>query len=263
MIAQKVAAYLPVFAGVIASDGKVNRIGTAKGREFEARFEKSGFDYIGNSAQDLPIWLAARESHVVSPNSRLLASIRRAKVGITTIYERPRRKSPVALWLRTIRIHQWAKNLLIFVPPMLAHNPAAVFETTVAFVAFGLVASSGYVINDVLDLEADRKHCSKRRRPFASGELPISGALIAIPLLLVLAGATSVALPQAFALTLLAYFVSSLAYSLRLKHCIVVDMVSGRTLYGSDFSRWSCNRHPYLAMDISSIGLPPSLVWRR
>ncbi len=64
VIAQKVAAYLPVFAGVIASDGKVNRIGTAKGREFEARFEKSGFDYIGNSAQDLPIWLAARESHV-------------------------------------------------------------------------------------------------------------------------------------------------------------------------------------------------------
>ena len=217
VIAQKIAQHLPVFAGVIASDGEVNRVGTAKLREIEARFGEGGFDYVGNSKQDLSIWLQARESHVVGPKSRLLASMRRAQVKIVAVYERPRRECALSLWLRAIRIHQWAKNLLVFVPCVLAHNSAVVVEAVVGFVAFGLVASSGYLINDLMDLPQDRLHKTKRNRPFASGALSLVAPLALIPVLWMFAIGLSLTLPTQFGLLLAIYFVCSLFYSMRLK----------------------------------------------
>jgi 4-hydroxybenzoate polyprenyltransferase len=137
--------------------------------------------------------------------------------------------------LRTVRAHQWVKNLLVFVPILLDHR---LFERDVmmrgliAFVAFCLAASGGYVLNDLMDLEADRHHPAKRDRPFASSTLPVAAGMALAPLLLVASiviGATL--LPRDFLPLLLLYIVSTTAYSSYLKRIAVLDVLLLAGLY--------------------------------
>lgn len=137
--------------------------------------------------------------------------------------------------LRALRVHQWAKNLLLFVPLVAAHRvlePSRVVQALLAFVSFSLCASSVYVVNDLMDLEADRVHPSKRRRPFASGELPVRAGLWLAPLLLGAGAAVALALlPLPFAALLGAYFATTLAYSLYLKQVLMLDVLVLAGLY--------------------------------
>lgn len=229
-IAERIRAHLGIFDDVIASDGAVNLVGSRKREALEARFGRRGFDYIGDSRKDLAIWRIARRSFVVNPSGRLLGSLRRRNIAATGCCFKPKAERQVTLWLRAIRIHQWAKNLLLFAPLALGHR-LVLFEAALAFLAFSLTASAGYLINDLLDLEADRKHVHKRHRPLASGDLPAGCALVAVPVLLVLAGTAALRLPAIFAVTLAGYFVSSLAYSLWLKRAAPFDVILLAGLY--------------------------------
>lgn len=147
----------------------------------------------------------------------------------------PPRASTLAAWAEALRLHQWIKNVLIFVPLLSSHqltNAALLTDAMLAFLFFGLCASSVYILNDLLDLEDDRHHLSKRNRPFASGRLSIKAGLIAFPLLLIWAFAGAILLlPWEFAGTMGAYYLLTLTYSLQLKRQMALDVIALAVLY--------------------------------
>lgn len=231
--ATEVARHLALFDEVIASDGTVNLAGRRKGALLGERYGEQGFDYIGNEVRDLAIWRLARRAVVVSPDDRLARRGElKDRVERTFVPEpRPRATS----WLRALRLHQWAKNALIFVPALVSH---LIFQWPVlqaavlAFLCFGLCASGNYVINDLLDLDADRVHPHKRLRPFASGELPLAAGIVAAGLLLVTGiGGAFWLLGPAFGGVLLAYLVGTFWYSWTLKRIAMVDVLALAGLY--------------------------------
>jgi 4-hydroxybenzoate polyprenyltransferase len=137
-------------------------------------------------------------------------------------------------YLRALRLHQWLKNLLVFVPLFAAHlidSREGLIAAALAFVAFGLCASSVYVLNDLLDLDSDRGHVRKRLRPFASGLIPVAHGLALAPLLLLAAALLNQALPWTFGAVLTGYFVCTLAYSMLLKRQVIVDVLMLAGLY--------------------------------
>ncbi len=224
-LVRQVADYLRIFDGVLATDGEGNLTGREKRDRLVAEFGERMFDYAGDSWRDLPVWSSARKAIVVHATKSL--SRRVAKVSEVE-YVLESREEWVGTYGRALRLHQWLKNLLVFVPLAMAYpslNLDALFRTCVAFVAFGLVASSVYLLNDLIDLPADRHHPHKRQRPFATGALSPLWGMVSSPLLAVLGFLTGLLLPPAFLGTLVLYWAANLAYSLWLKQIPVLDVI--------------------------------------
>jgi 4-hydroxybenzoate polyprenyltransferase/phosphoserine phosphatase len=231
--ARTVATHLGLFAGVIATDGKRNLKGREKRDELVRRFGERGFDYAGDSSADLDVWPAAREAIVVNASASSARVARKLGDRAADVIESPRRSLPLVV-LEAMRVRQWVKNLLVLLPVALAHRvlePTPLFHALLAFLAFGLGASAVYVLNDLLDLEADRHHPVKRERPFAAGELPLQTGLVLVPLLVVPSLVIALVLPRSFLLVLLLYFVLTTAYSLVLKEIALVDVLLLASLY--------------------------------
>jgi 4-hydroxybenzoate polyprenyltransferase/phosphoserine phosphatase len=244
--ANRIAAHLGLFDGVLASDGQHNLAGKNKLAAFQSRFGDN-FSYIGNSVVDLPLLQHCKEPMVANPTPGLRSALRSAH--ITPVRTFNERVSSTKAWLKAIRLHQWAKNVLIFVIMLLSHAwaPGIVAAVVIAFFSFGFCASATYIVNDLLDLEVDRQHPRKRLRPFASGDLSaLSGVLVvvlflAISLVLALLVPRAVAVlspelfhsikPHYFLLWLGIYLVTTLAYSLRLKRSVLVDVIVLSGLY--------------------------------
>ncbi len=230
-IADAVAVHLGIFDEVLASDGQTNLGGTHKAQALERRFGAGGFDYAGNARTDIKVWSRARQAVVVNaPESVSRAARQVSEVGQTFA---PQPVGPGTL-ARVLRMHQWAKNLLLFMAPLAAHMlPEAGLATSLilAFLAFSLCASAVYVANDLLDLDSDRHHPRKRRRPFASGRVPVAIGVALAPLLL--GGALLLALQvgPAFVAWLVAYFALTCAYSWGLKRLVIVDCLVLAMLY--------------------------------
>ncbi|MFY0693057.1 MAG: UbiA family prenyltransferase [Paracoccaceae bacterium] len=211
------------------SDPDCNLTGAAKAARLVETFGEGGFDYAGNARADLPCWEKARRVIVVSPNpvlSRQLGAL-----------EKPVEVVPDGTgWrdvLHELRPHQWVKNLLLFLPMLAAH----LFEfdrflvVLVAAIAFSLGASSLYVVNDMLDLEADRMHPAKHLRPIASGRFPIHLAMIFSLGLAIAALGLSLLVGMSVFLITAAYLAGGLLYSLALKKSRWVDLVALTFLY--------------------------------
>ena len=230
-LAHRVADHLGFFSGVLGSDGATNLTGTEKLDGLRRHLDSAAFDYIGNDSPDLPLLAQATESMVANPSLRLRLGLRSS--GIHPSREFQERRNVLKSLLKAIRIHQWAKNLLIFVPLLLGHEVTLQRLATafLAFCCFSLTASATYIVNDLLDIEADRRHHRKRQRPFASGDLSaLSGlAIVAIFLLLALTGIRF--LQPAFVGWLLVYLATTLAYSLYLKRVALVDVLVLAGLY--------------------------------
>ena len=232
-VAETVAAHLGLFDGVFASDGHTNLKAEAKAAKLVALFGQSRFDYAGDAAADRPVWRAARQAILVNPPASLLALVQ-SECADTLVLGEPRAAWPRArLLAKAVRVHQWAKNLLIFAPMLAAHRASlgVVLQAILAFVAFSLCASSVYLLNDLLDLPHDRAHTTKSRRPFASGALDLRVAPPLMALLLGSAVLISVLLPARFLIMLALYYVSTLAYSLVLKRHMVWDVIMLAALY--------------------------------
>jgi 4-hydroxybenzoate polyprenyltransferase/phosphoserine phosphatase len=230
-IAKQVASYLQIFDRVLASDGAINLSGQNKRTRLVAEFGEKYFDYAGNSRRDLAVWSSARKAILVNPTK----SLSRAAAGVTEIEQVfPSRKRRLRLYLQALRLHQWLKNLLVFVPLVMAHR---FFEldllgrTFLAFLAFGLCASSVYLANDLLDLPSDRHHPRKRQRPFAAGELSPYWGLGLAPFLQGLSLLVSLLLPLPFLGMLVIYYVLNLAYSFYLKRIVLLDVIVLAGLY--------------------------------
>ena len=230
-IGDAMAKQIGLFDEVCASDEKVNLSGRRKARMLVDRFGKTGFDYAGNGLVDLAIWAEARRAIVVS-NSPGLARKAEALCEVERVF-RPPTPGP-RVWLQALRIHQWAKNLLIFIPLMGAHqwhNPSKLGAVGLAFFVFSICASDVYVLNDLFDLEADRHHATKRHRPFASGRLSLLSGMIGAPLLLLASILLALLLPLPFGGTLACYYLLTFLYSLRLKQVEILDVLTLAALY--------------------------------
>jgi 4-hydroxybenzoate polyprenyltransferase/phosphoserine phosphatase len=232
-LASKVAEHLDLFDGVIASDGTNNLAGRKKAERLVELFGRGGFDYCGNEWRDVAIWSCARSAVIVNGPPRLERELGTNGSG-NVVRTFPRTGKRLRAVVRALRPHQWAKNVLVLVPLFAAHRVgelSAVADVLSGLLAFCLCASSVYVLNDMLDLEADRAHARKSKRPFATGDLSLTTGFALAPSLL--AGAVLIAafLPEKFQFWLAAYYVLTAAYSFALKRILLVDAVTLASLY--------------------------------
>lgn len=226
----ELAERLGGIAGVFASDGKVNLSGEAKANALVGEFGEGGFDYAGNCKADYPVWRRARKAYVVSANRRFhRQAVRRFPEAKAVL----RPSASLRAYLRALRTHQWAKNVLVFLPAIAGHrfDYPSVAKTLLAFVCFCLAASSAYIINDLLDLPADRSHPMKRHRPFASGAIPVAHGPFMAAVLLAAALALAWFVAPEFLAVLAGYVCLTLAYSVDLKRRVLVDVVVLGLLY--------------------------------
>jgi 4-hydroxybenzoate polyprenyltransferase len=230
-MANRIADHLGLFEEVLASDGETNHTGNHKLASLQERFDGQGFDYIGNARPDGPVLAQCGEAMVANPTRSLRAMIRSGKIRVSRRFDD--RAATGKSLLKAIRLHQWAKNILVFVPLLLAHafRLPLLLDTLLAFLCFSLCASATYIVNDLLDIEADRRHPKKRQRPFAAGDLS-AGTGIAISAIFLAAAFTGATfLPRAYLGWLLIYLVTTLAYSLRLKRVVLLDVLLLSGLY--------------------------------
>ncbi|OGQ10217.1 MAG: hypothetical protein A2138_08640 [Deltaproteobacteria bacterium RBG_16_71_12] len=229
-LADAVASHLGVFDDVWASNGTDNLKGDKKRAVIEERAAGKPWAYVGDADADVDIFRAAPAAIAVAPASRIA---RWKTKGLSFTRELVREGASPGALVGAMRPHQWAKNLLLFVPLFLAHRPDAAewLRALLAFVSFCLVASAAYIGNDLMDLTADRRHPKKRRRAFAAGRLPLFAGLVMVPALLGAGAAVALLLPLPFLAALAVYAVSTVAYSWRLKQLLVVDVVVLAGLY--------------------------------
>ena len=216
-------------AGVLASDGRTNLVGEAKAAALMRQFGEGGFDYVGNGRQDLPVWRRCRQAigvgltrgferkvRVLHPEARFLPG-----VGVAGDY------------IRALRPRQWIKNTLLFLPLLAMHETQLGPYLLVAglFLAFSAVASATYLANDLLDLPYDREHRTKRLRPMAAGKLRLSRVVTAGVALVAAGLAAAFWLSPAGGLSVLAYLIAAVAYSLWLKRRLLLDAVALALLY--------------------------------
>lgn len=231
-IATAVANHIGNFRATISTNEHSNCVGSEKARKLEQEFGLKRFYYVGNSGRDLPVW--QRSAGAVIVNATPSLSRRVAASGVPVLAEFPQDRRMPREIVRTLRVHQWSKNLLVFVAILLSHrflDLRAWRNASVLFVAMSLCASATYLVNDVFDLEADRAHQEKRKRPFASGSLTLPFAFWFIPLLLVSASGLSAILPVSARLWLAGYVVATLTYTLFLKEKLLVDVFMLAGLY--------------------------------
>lgn len=228
-LAEQIAANLGIFDGVLASDGATNLTRDKKLARLKSRFGE--FDYVGNSTADLPLLEAAHEAMVANPSGGLVAALRARQIRVAR--EFLDRKPVVRSVVKAVRIHQWAKNILLAVPLLLSHNLRAgsIEAVIAAFFCFSFTASANYLVNDLLDIESDRRHPSKRFRPFASGDLSVSTGMLLALLLAAASVALLPLLPKAFAFWLGLYIVTTALYSFLLKRIAIVDVLVLSGLY--------------------------------
>lgn len=223
-VADAVAASTGLFDGAVGSDGRTNIKGDAKLARVRAAI-CSDFIYAGDSSADIPLFRAARGAILCDASRSTTATVEQSRTPIVARLHRP--ALTFKTWIRTFRIHQWSKNLLIFVPVFIGHalgDPSKVGTTAVGFALLCALASATYMMNDLADLEADRLHPTKRYRPFASGRLPVAFGIVTAPIVILAALAAAFLLSHRFAAALFAYFVLTTAYSFGLKRLPLLDV---------------------------------------
>jgi len=223
--AEAVADHLSIFDESIGSDARTNLSSLNKASALTQRFGEKGFDYVGNSTTDLAVWKSAKNAIVVGDDS--LAS---KAANISHVEKHFSRKAAgPKVWIKGLRLHQWLKNLLVFLPLVGAHRwnyLDAVLQVMLAFVSFGFSASAVYILNDLLDLDSDRRHPRKKNRPFAAGLISAPIGLIVSAGLFVAGLLIAGALGADFLLLVL-----TTSYSFKLKQFPLVDCLALAGLY--------------------------------
>jgi 4-hydroxybenzoate polyprenyltransferase len=231
-VAQVVADHIGKFDIVLATGHGINLGGKRKLRAILDAVGERPFAYVGNAREDFVIWTQSAAAYVVDPAPFVLSRLRRmGKVPVELIRTKPPFLHSI---VKALRLHQWLKNVLVFVPVIAAHKIdqwAPLSGALCMFLAFGLTASSIYLVNDLMDLDADRRHPRKRNRPFAAGDLSIALGLALAPLLLVSGLAVALWTNQIAAELLLGYAAVSLSYTFLLKRYVVLDVITLASLY--------------------------------
>lgn len=251
-----------VFDEAVGSSEDLNLKGPNKAEYLAERFEAGGYDYAGDSFADIPVWKKARKCIYAGKSAEKCKKIAR-DINFSKEFTSPCGKT----WKKVVkqtRVYQWVKNLLIFIPMLTAHeiSPGNFKTVFLAFLAFSFTSSTVYVLNDLMDLDSDRKHLRKRFRPFAAGDLSISSGLLLLLLLPAIAiGILLYIGNTSFMFIILLYFVLTTLYSLRLKRITVLDIIllavlftlrlfSGGTVLGLEISLWLLAFSMFIFMSI-------------
>ena len=228
--AEKIASHLDLFDEIASAERYPGTAPERRRSALVARFGEKGFDYAGSDADDRIVWGAARRAIVVG-NAAVSSGIEHGTEIEVTL---PGRKASLRTWIRAMRLHQWTKNGLLLLPALLGHvifRPHVLLSGALAFVAFGLCASSVYIVNDLLDLASDRHHPRKRHRPFAAGLIAARTGLGVAMLLLIVSVGIGIVVGPRFMLVLAGYYVLTWSYSLRLKWVPLLDVMMLAGLY--------------------------------
>lgn len=263
-IATQIATHLNIFSEVIASDGSLNLKGKNKQAFLNETFGEKQYDYAGNDPCDIHIWKSARNAIIVNAKTSLVHLAQKI-FSVEAIFSE--RKNTLKTFLKLIRVHQYVKNFLVFVPLFVGHlylNGKAIYSGSLAFGVFCLLASSVYLLNDLLDLSADRQHKTKSQRALAAGNISIHVALTTA--LFFLAGGLSLALllPPAFFIWIAVYYALTLLYSFYLKRKMLVDVFALAILYtvriiagiaavNSDYSPWLITFSVFLFLSLAFV----------
>ncbi len=231
-LARDVASHLGLFEErVFGSDASINLKGERKVAFLVERYGARRFAYAGNSTADLPVWAEANEAIVVNASAGLVSRAR-SLTTVSHVFSEPIK------WLKQVakalRVHQWAKNVLVFIPVIASHqltNRTLMMQAGLAFLSFSFSASSVYIINDCLDLSSDRRHPRKKHRPFASGSLSIPFGLLLAAVCLVGGVLLALALPPLFLVVLAGYMALTTGYSFYLKQFVLLDVIVLAQLY--------------------------------
>ena len=229
-VATGIATHLEMFQGVLASDGRCNLSGQNKAARLTLEFGHRGFDYCGNEHVDLHVWKCANGAIVVGDTGALAKEAAKFSAVLQRFPPVVLRRQ--ALW-RALKARRWIKNLLVLLPLLALDAPGetpSVVNAILAAISFCLCASSGYIINDLLDLQADRAHAVNATRPFAAGDLSISTGVVVASLLLMASLSVAWFLPINTTLALIAYFTLAVAYSWILKSHVVLRELALATL---------------------------------
>ncbi len=225
-VAETIAAHLGIFDTVLASDRETNLRGAVKLAAVQRDAKGAAFEYLGNDSHDIPIWQCADIATLVGSDRRAAAAAERFEGEVRRIETRRAGAGPA---LAALRSYQWVKNALLWVPLVLAHefaNTGKFVSVLIAFVSFCAIASATYMLNDLLDIESDRQHERKRKRPFAQGTLPIATGMIIIAALLAAGfGLCLATLPLVSTGMLAVYAVLTVSYSLYLKQELFIDVL--------------------------------------
>lgn len=229
-IAQEIGAHLKLFDEVHGSDGTENLKGARKAHFLIETYGEKRFSYMGDSEADLAVWKHAKRAITVNLSEAMKTRVAQVAGEIEHLATHA---PTIGAYFKAIRPHQWMKNALIFLPMLAAHqiNGASLFVSLLAFIAFSLVASSVYVLNDLLDLDADRAHPRKRLRPFAAGSIPIASGTWMAAGLLGLGAVIAAFLGPTFFAVMVGYYALTTGYSLYLKRRIVIDICVLAGLY--------------------------------
>lgn len=229
-VADAVAAHLGLFDEAHGSRDGTNLKGARKAEFLQKKFGAEGYAYIGDAVADLPVWEFAAGAVTVNSNESFRTRVE-ALGKETTHLEASRGQARD--YLRALRPHQWLKNLLVFVPMLAAHQLtlSVLLQSMLAFLAFSMVASSTYILNDLLDLKADRAHPRKRNRPFASGAAKISHGTLMVPALALAGTITALLCSPGLLALLAAYSALTTAYSFWFKRMVVIDICMLAVLY--------------------------------
>jgi 4-hydroxybenzoate polyprenyltransferase len=218
-----------LFDSSISSDQHNNLKGKSKLSKIQSLTEN--FAYAGNSSEDFVIFEHAQESYLVAPTKK--AQKMSLNSNITERFDD--NKLGLIVWIKQLRLHQWLKNLLIFVPLLVSGQfliTESMFSSLLGFISFGCLASATYIINDLLDLDSDRSHARKKFRPLAAGQISIVSAIVATSLLFIASFAiTLIKLEVQFFYVLLAYLAITLSYSFKVKRYIGLDVLTLASLY--------------------------------
>ncbi|MGY3488110.1 4-hydroxybenzoate polyprenyltransferase/thiol-disulfide isomerase/thioredoxin [Bradyrhizobium sp. USDA 4011] len=225
--AKAIVDHLAIFDGWFASDANTNLSGPAKAEILIAAFGKNGFDYIGNCSSDFPVWEIADVAYGVNLSNSVKSRLVALKGNYVAL------DVGRSVWLKALRVHHYVKNLLVFLPLATSHqfSLATIINDLIAFLAFCACASAVYILNDLVDLQSDREHSSKRARPFASGLLQIQTGLLLVPTLLLLSLMLAITISPEFVGVLVGYFLLTSAYSVYLKRKMLVDVIVLAMLY--------------------------------
>lgn len=261
-LAERVAVHMGFFAGVLASDGVTNLTRASKLRSLKERFGE--FDYIGNARADLPLLAGAGTAMIANPTLGLRLALRMRSIPVARVFRD--RRSAARTVIKAIRVHQWAKNALLFVPVVLSHQLSArsLAAAVAAFFCFSFIASANYLVNDMLDIESDRHHPGKRMRPFAAGDLAVTTGFALAAALFLCAAAFLPFLPLAFALWIGLYIAATMAYSLYLKRVVIVDvlllsglytlrLLAGGAATGTEISQWLAGFSSFLFLSLAMV----------
>lgn len=233
ILAERIARHTGLFDSVIATNNDINMKGVHKSEILVRKYGSRGFDYIGNSYDDLYVWAQAEKSYYVGSSPDLIRKIKDVST-LDNVFSNGKNRI-IKSTVKLLRVHQWVKNILIAIPLLTAHRLLHMdlwVDVIVAIIAFSFTASSVYVLNDISDLWADRNHPKKMMRPLAVADISLIQGWIYCPLLLIAGYLIAyLNLPHAFLATLTAYYTITILYTFKIKKILILDVITLSILY--------------------------------